>query len=289
MVSFSLLLIIFGIALSWIIYYSSVNLIVASLGKQASHIAEVSAKEINLNDLNKINKQTKELKDREKELPSIMSMPEYLEIRKKLWEIKRINGIKFIYTVTQSDDGKYMYVVDGFPLDYTGNDISLPGDIEQNAYSNMDLTYKTRQTYVSQLSNDQQWGANLSTYVPLINEQGEFIGILGVDMEATDIYDLIAKNRMSTIWITGVLLLVVLVISFYLTKLLMNPLKKLTHQVNEVRKGNLEIKIQIQGNDEIRELATSFGDLISVLYFNQVHMDQLLRGFSKAHKTEDLE
>lgn len=286
---FTLIILISEVVLSCLIYTSSVRLISDSVGTQAMHIAKSAAKTINLADLEKVTKRTMEAKGNEKELNSILDMPEYKNVRQQLWNFKNTNGIKFLYTMFRSKEGKITYIVDGFPLDYKGNDISMPGDVEKNTYPKMDLTFKEKKALVGDLTYDSEWGANVATYVPLFNSKGEFIGLLGAEIEASDIYKLLYFNKIKIITITCLVVLFTILISYLLTRLLVYNLGVLTKKVQEVRKGDLSVRSNISSKDEIGELSMAFDEMVGVFYDNKFNMDKMICDLSRASNYNDLE
>ena len=63
----------------------------------------------------------------------------------------------------------------------------------------------------------------------------------------------------------GSLILVVLVIFLVLRRGIINPLKKMTATCQEVRKGNLDVKIDVKSRTEIGELVATFNEMIKDL------------------------
>ena len=84
---------------------------------------------------------------------------------------------------------------------------------------------------------------------------------LGVSLEPIKI----ARDRMIiSSFISFVIIIVVAVLlSFYLAKDFVKPLKQLTEAVDKISMGDMDIKINIKSEDEIGKLATSFRRMIN--------------------------
>jgi len=111
-----------------------------------------------------------------------------------------------------------------------------------------------------------EWGVTLSGYAPIRNKNGEAVAMLGVDMEAKDIYNLqkIVHKRGFLVLILGVLFSLSLgvLISTRITK----PIKKLVEGARYIGSGHLNHKVKIKGYDEIGELGRSFNDMAKNLF-----------------------
>lgn len=198
-------------------------------------------------------------------------MPEYREIRQQLWNIKRAVGIRYLFTMVEDQPEQYMYIIDGFPLQYQGNDISLPGDIEQNTYDHLIRTFEKKEITQGELSYSEEWGANVSTFIPLFDNEEHFVGVLGTDIDGSEVYQLMAANKRKIIYMTILAIGLGLMISYFITKYLVAPIKQLTRKVVQVKKGNLQTKINIKRTDEIGLLADAFNDMVSTFYYNELN------------------
>jgi len=98
----------------------------------------------------------------------------------------------------------------------------------------------------------------ITAYEPIKNIDGDIIGILYVGMLEKPYIDL--RNKVMGTF-TGMALLsvvILLAILFVITSAIINPLKKLVVATNEIAKGDLNHKVNINLKDEIGQLAFSF-------------------------------
>jgi len=288
-ITFALVMFALGAGLSLMLYNSSVRLVSETIGVQAKSIAESAAKTINIDYVEKVTDKTIKMKDPSKEYLGILKMPEYINLREHLWEYKNSYGIKYMYIMARNGNGENIYVVDGFPMDYEGKDISKPGDVEKIKYKDLDLAFDQLKEYVGELTYDNKWGANVATYFPLFNKNGEFVALLAVDIDAQEIMYFMNKSKAKIILCTIIAILLAIMVTFLLTRYLLKPLKQLTRNVKLVQDGDLSIQSNINTKDEIGELSTAFDDMVSVFYENKFSIEKFIVELSKSRKIEDLE
>ena len=191
--------------------------------------------------------------------------------------------------MTKSNNGQTIYLVDGFPLDYTGTDVSMPGDVEVNTYELLETTINKKETFIGELSYDEEWGANIASYVPLLNAEGALVGVLGIDMEAQDIYDLMAKNRTEIIIFTVIATIITLLVSWISSKIITLRLRRLTNKVKRIREGDFSVKFDVESQNEFGELETAFDELISIFNDSNINLYKSLIDISRSRRIEELE
>ncbi len=169
---FITLLLLAGGILSYVLYQSSVDLVVTSISTQAKKIAESTGKLLDVEDFDKIVDQVKQNPADESNRQIVMDMPEYQDMRRQLASLKAMNGLKYLYTMAEESPGKYMYIVDGYPLD-DAESASLPGEIEENEYKTMTAIFETGQPQIGELSYSEEYGATITAYVPLQDANGK--------------------------------------------------------------------------------------------------------------------
>ncbi len=257
---FAGLILFAGVLLSSILYTSSTKLIKSSIGIQALQIAQTAAEYIDLDQYRKIVERV--VPEDEATQSAILEMPEYQAIRETLAQIREHNALEYLYTMALID-GQQVYVIDAYPLDE--DDISMPGEVEEEEYDGLTKVFTTGQTEIGELSYDETWGAMLSSYVPLIDSTGQILGVLGADMDATDIYNLLATNRRNTIIVTTLIMLAFTVIAWLYANRIVRPIRALSAKVAMIRTGDLTVSFDIIGQDEIAQFAHAFKDMVNNL------------------------
>ncbi|MFC7686309.1 methyl-accepting chemotaxis protein [Ureibacillus sp. GCM10028918] len=265
--TFSVLILLTCVVMSSLLYRSSVNLVKDSVGKQVAGMVENVVEVIELKKYKEISIDSGET-------------DYYYELREKLNEIREMNNIVYLFTMAReqkNDEYEYYYVVDGLDSE----DASEIGEVEENAstYKAMIDAFETGGTEF-EMSNDQ-YGSLISVFAPIKDEKGEIIGVVGADIDATDVYMQMKNNKTSIIVTTLIILVIGLVIVYFITEYLTKPLKKLTSHVEEVGKGNLLPIAEIsKRQDEIGVVTNTFGrmvhDLRNLIEGIQLNSNQLL-------------
>ncbi|MHA6482949.1 methyl-accepting chemotaxis protein [Paenibacillus sp. strain BS8-2] len=249
---FSALIIAAVAVLGFTIYRSSMDLVESSLGAQARVVAENAA---NLIDPSAYASLSAEVGETDY----------YQELRAELNALRETNGLKYLYTLASGEENGeifYYYMVDGAPQDVAEDDFSPIGTREENGYSGMIEAFATGQSVVGELSNDE-YGATLTAYVPIKNESGDLLGIIGADFDATNVFDLMSANTRTTIYLAVAIVVIGILLVIALASYLTRPLNQLTSTVAKVREGDMTVDIRVTRKDEIGTLAVTFQQLVA--------------------------
>ena len=74
-------------------------------------------------------------------------------------------------------------------------------------------------------------------------------------------FAMVYKIQRIVIWLTGIVLSISLLINFFFSRSLSNPIRRLTDASDEIKKGNFDIEISSESRDEIGLLTDSFQDM----------------------------
>ncbi|WP_235867325.1 methyl-accepting chemotaxis protein [Priestia abyssalis] len=247
--TFSIIVLASCLVLSFISYHSSINLVKDSISNVAGTIVQQAAKVIDIKKYEQIT-----LKSGETEY--------YHQLREQLNELREKTGLTYLYTMSRKEVNgsyEYYYMVDGMPKG--AEDASSLGDKED--ISDFPVLVKTfeKETMQVDMTYSEEWGGNVSAYVPIKAKSGEVIGIIGADLDATQIYETIHANKLKLSIITLIILLISAGLISFFTYYLLKPLKELTNQVKKVGDGNLSSEIQMNRSDEIGVLAIAINKM----------------------------
>lgn len=248
---FSILLIAVGSLIGLVTFQSSKKLLVQSLNHQALSIGEYAGQKVDVNEFSNLLNQTVET-------------DYYQQLRAELNEIREANGLKYLYTMARKEttNGKYeyYYVVDGMPL---GEDASSLGEVEEEAvnYQQLINSFETGKKSKGELTSDHN-GDVLTTYVPIKTSSGEIIGVLGVDYDATEIFNLMKKEKQNMLLLILIALSISIIIIFVFARILTNPLLKLANQALLIAEGDLSVQIEHDRKDEIGTLSRAFQEMV---------------------------
>ncbi|MFH0966099.1 MAG: HAMP domain-containing protein [Methanobacteriota archaeon] len=173
---------------------------------------------------------------------------------------KSDDDIVKIYTLRKEGE-KMVYVIDsGYN---SGKRNFRIGAEEPSPSAAMVQAFSGRQ--VEKEFVNRPWGTVLTAYAPILNATGQVIGIVGVDMDAG-----VVQNRMSFVGQTIYLILILgilcagLIIAVF-SRTMIRDIHILIESANRISRGDTEVMISIQRNDEIGELASSFKRMVTSL------------------------
>lgn len=248
---FSALMLVAGSLLSYALYTSSANLIKNSLGDQAKTIAVHAARKI----------------DPEAFKTLAADSAYYRELRLLLNDMKEMNGLKYLYTMierTENGEKRYVYAVDGAPLDAT-EDVSEFGEVEEEPYREMARAFEEKREQVGELTNDEAYGATVTAYVPILDRSGAMVGVVGADFDATEVYHRLQSNARYIVTVTGGILIVAVAAIWLFARILVGPLSKLRDALKHVQAGDLTVRVDVGRKDEIGMLSRAFRQMVDDL------------------------
>jgi len=252
---FAAIILVAVVLIGTLSYTSSRKLVADTLGSQAMSIAEHALGAIDPATFRTITAEAGE-------------NDVYFAIRKQLNEIRVANGLKYLYTMraVQTDAGtEYRYVIDGMPEG--DEDASELGDVEdaENIDAGMLRLFESGKAQIGELDYTEDYGATLSAYLPIQDADGTVIGLLGADLDADRVYDLLERNKRNSIIVGAIVLLVSLVVILLVAGVLVRPLRRLTRTFAEVAQGRLTVSVETGRKDEIGQLSRAFGQTVEEL------------------------
>jgi len=146
----------------------------------------------------------------------------YIEKNDYLTSVKESGKLAYIYTLKLLDCGTmFEYILDAEPIN--SEYWSAPGDVDdwddgkKLVYDQIvDGIYKGAPAISPGTIDLSEWGELIVAYAPLLNADGEIVGILGADIDGAYLYTLLAHFQITLGIVCIILLLVVwLLIKYY--------------------------------------------------------------------------
>jgi methyl-accepting chemotaxis protein len=195
--------------------------------------------------------------------------PYYEETRRRLFSLKENTAAVYLYTMSAVEGSVCRFVIDGS---------APPGDREvfsplgsEEDISSYDAafmeTWRTKQIQVGELTFEEEWGWLVSVYGPILNSQGEMVGLIGCDFDAQRLIEGLRREVIRQILLDlGLIVLGCLFVLFFL-RMIFPRLAKIGGILKEISEGegDLTTRIQVNKLDEIGVMAK---------YFNQA-LDQI--------------
>lgn len=138
----------------------------------------------------------------------------YDHMQKIFMNIRKETGVDFIYTVKKISEDKMVYILDGETPE--SDRFSPLGSIDELS-SYEDQVYKSGETVSTGMRSWSGWGDYLSGLSPIMNSEGQIIGIVGVDTSSDSLSYLMSSVDLIIIL---VVLFMVIITTIYTYKII---------------------------------------------------------------------
>jgi len=198
----------------------------------------------------------------------------YWDLRYALNDLREKSGALYVYTLEIDEQTKHPRIlIDGQPK---GSDVAseLGQPTSTTTYADV-LPVSKGGTNSTNILHDSTYGDYLSAFAPIKNN-GEVIGILGVDIDAqmvSSIKESVVKEQFGKfLFLYTAAGLVICGASYFYIRKRLKPLETLNAVAEKIAAGklseaqNLLENSQIKGNDEIASLSQSFRQMINGMH-----------------------
>ena len=181
---------------------------------------------------------------------------------------KRLIRYAYFLTPVPGRPGYMQFVADADFYAYDYNEDGIIGDEETaatpgtiyNASEFLELARAEKEKIITadpEFTEDN-WGIMVSAYAPVLDEKGNVIGLLGLDMLANNEYNLV--NDLFWLYIGIVIISMLLTVSaaYLMGGLLTRPVNILRTGAERVRNRQFDTEITIKTNDELEVLGDTF-------------------------------
>ena len=252
-----ILLFIFAATMA-LAYVNTSSSIKKTIGTQGIQSAENAAKFIDLDKYEQFLQQPSNSED-------------YWEIRHKLNQVREHIGAMYLYTFTVND-GKVEMLIDGMPKgdEYSteiGEELSMPmKDVKPVLHGKSGYT---------DIISDEQYGKYMSIMIPIKNENGEVISMLGLDISAKQIDiiegEILKKSLPLIISLFSIIILLACMTVYMFINRTLKPLAGMNRGLDELAAGRIGQSLQRIENintnrkGEIKQFTLNFQSAVSQL------------------------
>lgn len=156
--------------------------------------------------------------------PEDMETVLYQTNQEAMFNVKQATGVQYLYTAKRTEDGRFIYVVDG--LDPEAPDFRRPGDpIEPEIIPELERALAGQEVMPSAIK-DTGWGKIFIAYLPVHSQKGEggdVMGVLGIEFNAESQYDTYQSLKIATPLVALLLCLLSAVFAYFFFRRISNP------------------------------------------------------------------
>lgn len=198
----------------------------------------------------------------------------YWELREQLNDLREKNGVLFTYTYFLPEaDGETHFLIDGMPLDDQENTAAI-GEVT-TSFTPKEVSKAVNGENVYTGLTKTKYGAFIAGLVPIKNNDGEVIALLGVDIDASQVESIVshvAKDGLPFIIIICIIgsLVGLISIAIYVNRAL-KPISIIQQATNQLAEGDiLQAKelvdsVNIKGNNEITAFVQDYNKAMQKL------------------------
>ena len=211
----------------------------------------------------------------------------YQELRDLLDEIKTASQVEYLYIMYSTGPDSAVYLFDAATPEDDPNTLGVLGeavlDYQDDYQANLRQTFETgRETKNLDITSSEEMGHLASAYLPILDENGKTIAVLGADESMDDILQEINGQRQEILKEVGV----GVALSFLILLLLMEwsvlrPVRKLKKGVERMAEGQLGVSVRIRSRDEIGEIARIFNRMSQNIAGHIREMEDLNQGYGR--------
>lgn len=180
---------------------------------------------------------------------------------KALRNIKETCGVAFLYTLYTDGENVY-YVID---TDETAEQCKI-GDVFELSYDELKDVFSGK-PYVQDHIDNTDSGDLISAYVPIKDSQGNVVGVLGSDYDASTIVGLMKEMRTNMTIIMAVCLLVALALLNVLVTMITKNINKVNANLYDLvhNEGDLTQTLVVKTGDEMEIMANNVNLLLAYI------------------------
>lgn len=184
---------------------------------------------------------------------------EYIRLKKALTEIKESGDMAYLYTL-YAEDGVVYYGLD------TDEEESVIGDEFEDSYEELKSVFEG-EDYVQDYIDYTEYGDLVTAYLPLKNQKGEVVVVLGCDYDASGVVQRLQTVRIRIFLLGGICLVIALfllnVIAGNIRKRLILVSQKIYDIANN--KGDLTQRLKIHTKDELGLMAEDVNSMLEYI------------------------
>ncbi len=197
--------------------------------------------------------------------------PYYEDLNEFMFDVREKFACSYLYTMAPTGkDNEAVYVVDGSVIiDEENEDFSPIGTVEDlSSYGSAPWNcMEKKEVCTGPLIHDEAWGWSISVYKPIINQNGDSIGFVAADFDATSLHKTIFLQTLVIIIIAaaGEILAVAVLLAILLV--FFHHMEKIVRRMEEISGGgsDLTARIPVSEGNELGQLSKACNSVIETI------------------------
>lgn len=211
----------------------------------------------------------------------------FIRLQRQLIEVRDNNRrpdlfVKYIYIMRpkSASSSQMVFLIEA-------QNAVLPGQYDdQQSQSQIDA--HLNEFYSPNRLIRDKWGVWLSGFSPIVDDEGNYIATLGVDISAQSVKSTLSQMINFAFLATLMSAIASLLVAYYLAHKMTDALDYISEKLDLVAEGQLDVSVDINSNDEFGKLSSTINHMIKGLkerealkanfskYVSQYVMDEIL-------------
>lgn len=213
--------------------------------------------------------------------------PAFIRLQKQLLEARDNNRrpdffVKYLYIMKPENNlsSKMIFLVEA-------QNAVLPNQFDDQQSQSQIYSHLNEFYSPNRLIKDK-WGLWMSGFAPIVDDEGNYIATLGVDISAQSVKSTLNQIINFAIIATIISASIALLVAYYLAHKMTDALDYICQTLDQVAEGHLDVSMSITSNDEFGKLSNTINHMIEGLrerdtlktsfsrYVSQYVMDEIL-------------
>ena len=195
----------------------------------------------------------------------------YLDLKQVIMNLKASSGAKFVYISKLNADGSWIYFVDAYTDE---SDLYTPlGTPIEEDYVGIYQQIEDQMEAIPGTFENGDFGPMVSSYFPVLDNQGTLIGLIGTDFDITKEYEGFIQGFLRNLALSLVFFLIAATALFlYVRHLIHQPIQQLIAATSKLSDGDLTVTLPVNQTHEMGLLASHFNTMSRKMHQVLMHI-----------------
>lgn len=212
------------------------------------------------------------------------SLTSYLEIQSVLRRIRDANRredteVRFVYTMRPGleSPGSWIYIVDAEENSASQSHVGDPVEFEGDAIQPLTM----EKPYAEPSFSHDEFGVWLSANAPILDSQGRAVGLLGVDIAASDVVTRMERLLWRGAGAMGIAVVAAIFLAAAVANWANAPLEKIRSALERIAKCDWDTRVHLKTHDEFGTVAEAVNNMAVALRDREMLKGALARYVSR--------
>lgn len=186
--------------------------------------------------------------------------PEWTEVMRSVTRVREENSLGSVYVLRRSaTPGRGVFIADSS----VGRTAALGDEYDLSRVPAMERAFQVVSVDADIVTDE--YGASLSGYAPIRRRDGSTAGIIGLDIDASDVLAGRAEFKRIAGGIALLFLIASSIASLAFARILTRPILEMSKGIQALSAGRLETRMVVRGRDEIGQLSAATNRMVDTL------------------------